>query len=699
MAGGLTAGPMTFSCPHNRAGHSTKNIMNDNQRSHQQCVWTELLAFDVDQADRGVGEYMSTLGFIPDMVALLITSPDMILQHAGIAEDQVLPPDFCSRDGHDGNETRRRQVWTRFALKDLIARLHLAGSKVYLSNFTHYLENKFHHEWMADHPEVKQVLSTRGRVSALNVLARLKDGSLFQDYFAAQLARVCQDYDFDGWHGADGYASTYVQLHVADCSDDMIEQFVASGHHDLPAIVTRPSEDLPENLQPRIDWIWRHKRLEWIEFWTNRWAGFWKSVVDALHAAGKEAYFNSACTRDPFEAIYRFGLDYKKLIKAGADGIVVETVSGGIALGSGDRYNHDYMAMLMLIKAHVPQTPLLSLQGIKDVVEDYDVLRHTPTALERDIYDMANVYHTRPDGQIARCTDGFLACLADGITSEEWRWMDLRWRLAFDAIPQRLIGATLVWSDAALYRHLAEFPMQRDWSAHRLAWHLLQRGAPIQSTIDIQSVDKADGPLLIPHPHLLEAQQRRRLLESGKPLIAIGPDFSQWPAAALDWADAGGERPMRCRLYNAKSDLKYAPDANEAPPQPFPSDPLSIVESDYFRWDLYFRPVSEYFLKSCVELIRAISGACSVETHRTRQQPPGHVAKLSLMMAEQSPGLYRIAIKSHGDLYESPVIDLHRRIQSVIVRTPFPVTTVRPDGSRFHIPIPPHGIVVVDVQT
>jgi hypothetical protein len=673
-------------------------MKSDKAAQRQQWVWTELLAFDVDRPDRGVAPYIDTLGFVPQVVCLLITSPDMILQHEGIEADQPLPPDFCSRNGHDGNETRRRQIWTRYQLKALIGQLHQAGSKVYLSNFTHFLDNRFHHEWMADHPEVKQVLSTRGRVGAMNVLARLSDGTLLQDYFAARLARVCRDYDFDGWHGADGYGPTYMQLHVADCSDDMVGQFAAAGQHDLPEGVTAPSHDRPENLQKRIDWIWRHRRAEWIEFWSDRWAGFWKAVMDALHAIGKEAVINSACTRDPFEALYRFGLDYRKIVQTGVDGIVVETVSGGIALGSGDRYNHDYMTMLMLIKAYVPDTPLISLQGIKDVVEDYDVLRHTPTALERDIYDMANVYHTRPDGRHVRCTEGFLACLADGISRQEWEWMDVRWKLAFDAPPRRLVGATLVWSDQALHRHLAEFPTQRDWSAHRLAWNLIQRGAAIQTTIDISAIEKAGGPLLVPHPHLLAADQRRRLLESGKPLIAIGPDFQGWPAAALEWTDRGDSRPLRCRLYNAQSDVRYQPEEHAVQAEGFPADPLGIVESDYFRWDLYFRPVSEGFLKACVELIRTLSGACSLSTQRTRQQPPGHEAKLSSMMMEQSPGLYRIAVKSQGDVYEHPKIDIGRAIRSVAVRTPFPVTTVKFEGSHLTLPIPPHGIVVVDVE-
>ncbi|MCC7351325.1 MAG: hypothetical protein IT446_12220 [Phycisphaerales bacterium] len=260
-------------------------------------------------------------------------------------------------------------------------------------------------------------------------------------------------------------------------------------------------------------------------------------------------------------------------------------------------------------------------------------------------------------------------------------------------------AAMVLWSDDALHRHLAEFPVNCDWSAHRLTWQLMQLGAPIQSVVDADAFQKADGPLLIPHPHLLDEPLRRRLLDSGRPLIAIGPDLTQWPQADLDWTDVHGSRPMECRLYNARCDVTFIADVAAAMmDQTLPSDPMEILDSTYFRWDLYFQPASQPFLAACAKLIQQVSGACSIESHKSREQPPGHQARLSLLMSERAPDTYRIAIKSNGDIYEHPTIDLGHPIHRIAVRTSFPVSTIKPDGSRFTLPIPPHGIVVVDVE-
>jgi len=205
---------------------------------------------------------MDTAGMAPDVISLLISSPDVVLLHERFDPAAVLPPDFCSRDGHAGNEVRRRQVWTASQLKELIGRLQRAGSKVFLSNFTHYLQDKFHHEWLTDHREALQVYALRGRVNAINGLSRLKDGSYFQDHFAKRLVRVCEDYGFDGWQGADGWGPLSGPVYLMDCSDDMIDQFVQSGQRDLPEVVLAPSEEKPERLTARMDWIWRHRRLE-----------------------------------------------------------------------------------------------------------------------------------------------------------------------------------------------------------------------------------------------------------------------------------------------------------------------------------------------------------------------------------------------------------------------------------------------------
>lgn len=666
----------------------------------ERWVWTELLAFDVEQPDYDVKSYLDTLGFAPDVISLLISAADMILQHESLEKDRVLPGDFCSRDGHDGNEVRRRQVWTAHQLRDLIARLRRAGVKVYLSGFVHYLNNQFHHEWLTDHPECKQVMTTLGRCDALNVLARTADGSYLEDSFARQLVRVCTDYGFDGWHGPDGYGPLNVPLHIVDCSDDMIGQFVESGQRDLPEVVTAPSNDEPARLKARMDWIWRHRRMEWIAFYVDRWTRFWRKIATSLHAIKRGAVVNSAWTRDPFEAIYRYGVDYRRLVDdAGVDGIVVETVAGGQTLLDNSRnYHYDYLAMLLLIKAHVPNTKLICLCNTKDVIEDWDLLRHGPATIEREMYALSNIYHMRADtGQLARCTDGYLACLGDGITREEWRWLDKQWQLGFHPMPRRTIGATLVWSGDALQASVAEYPATRRWNTHRIVHKLMECNAPIQSAVDISAIERIEGLLLVTNPHLLSERERVKLLQSKKPIVAIGADFNGWPKGTLELVDNIAHDAMRCRLYNASADIAFDPKPQEI--KPLPEDRINIPDPPYFRGELVVTPVTRPFLKACAALIRQTGGN---DFHLSDEAVPDvtiYVAEIGVMMVEQEPGVYRVALRNMDTIYGRPRLDIGRPIEKVKVRSSFPITTVRPKGSAFSVVVPPRGVVVCDVYT
>jgi hypothetical protein len=46
------------------------------RRPHERWIWTELIAFDNERPDLGVGEYIDKAGFVPTAVCLLIGSPD-----------------------------------------------------------------------------------------------------------------------------------------------------------------------------------------------------------------------------------------------------------------------------------------------------------------------------------------------------------------------------------------------------------------------------------------------------------------------------------------------------------------------------------------------------------------------------------------------------------------------------------------------
>ncbi len=346
--------------------------MTNTKRTYERWVWTEPIAFDNRKDDLGVGEYLGITGFTPNAICLLMSSPDFVLSHGDMKEEAALAPDFCSRRGHSHNQDRKRQVWTNHQLRGLLDKLHDREIDVYLSVFTHFLENNFHHEWVSDHREVLQTWKD-GERGNINCLARLKDGSYYEDFFLAKLLEAMNDYGFDGWHGADGYGPLTGPIYEVDVSDDMVGQFARASGLSLPDFISEKCDDDATKLEARAQWIWRNKRRDWIEFYVERWTRFWRKMINGLHREGKKAVINSAWTRDPFEAIYRYGIDYRKIAGTGVDGIVVETVAGGVGLESGDPDRHyDYLAMFLLIKAYVPQTKLIFLHGIHDVVEQWD---------------------------------------------------------------------------------------------------------------------------------------------------------------------------------------------------------------------------------------------------------------------------------------------------------------------------------------
>lgn len=667
---------------------------------YERWVWTELLGFDANQPDCGVRQYLETLNFIPDVVSLLIAAPDMILQHADLDSDALLPADYCARDGHDGNEIRPRQEWTRFQVRDLVARLKDAGCQVYLSNFTHYLDDKFHREWLSDHPECKITWATHGKRDALFVLSRMADGSYFQDFFAAQLVQVCLDYGFDGWHGPDGYGPSS-PIFVAGWDDDFFGQFITRGQEGIPASITTPALDQPEKLQARMDWVWRHRRLEWIEFYSDRWAEFWQTVTTSLHAIGRRTVINSAWTRDPFEAKYRYGIDYRKIVDTGVDAIMVETAAGGILLGSKDRdYHYDYLAMLLLIKAYVPDAKLIFLHNIKDVAEDWDLLRHAPAMLEREVYALANVFHLSHSGRIERCVDGFLACLADGISREEWTRLAQVWEMAFEGNPYKVPGAKVLWSDDSLHNYLAEFPTQRDASAHLLTYRLMEQNAPLQMTVPIGSMELTEGPFLIFNPHLLPEDARLRVIQSPETIILVGPDLAGWPTGSHEIQDGDAQRCMKIRVYGSDPLVK-APGVeltNDESAPALPQDPLTIAEPLRFRAMMMYRPVSEEFFQAAAELIRRVCGGIVVENQQPANLQVLPPLRIGVMITEQPTGFLRVAVKNSADVYGRPTIDLAQPIQSIKVRSGFPVTQIKPRGHKFDLVVPQCGVVVADVR-
>ena len=499
-------------------------------------IWTELLAFDCEAPDCGAAAYLERIGFVPTGISFLLSSPDFILDHRGMAEEYPLYPDVCARFGHAGNEERRRQKWTNFTLKKLIDGLRAKGIKVFVSVFILNLNDRFHREYVSRHPEIRMGDKVYGLNNAISMLAQLDDGTLFEDVFMGKLTETVRDYGFDGWHGADGQGPGWNLSH-SDCSDNFVRQFAAYlGPDRLPSEILEPAGEDEAGMSARIDRLWREFHDEWAAFTSRRWVEFWSKAAAAMHTLGKEVMINSPFAKSIFESIYYFGLDYRDLRAARIDYLLTESVTTSCALNYGGYERvFDFSAMIAEMRAVLPEMKLIVMPGVKDVVESYDALRHAPCRLERDIFANCN-QHIWRDGAAHRAADGMMVCLGDGLTSEEWLTLN-SWRETAFGFNCRRAGELAFLTEAAMFT-----PLIRQYAAHgtpppyRWIGMLTEtQSLDISTAVTPDQLENCDMPLLAPDFDLLAAPTLERLLRRRTLTVLIGniARFTPPPDAAV----------------------------------------------------------------------------------------------------------------------------------------------------------------------
>lgn len=436
----------------------------------EKWVWIELIGFDNTLEDYGVKAYIENAGFVPKHISFLLTGLDILHEHAGMEIEKELPRECCSYSGRESSIERHIQKWTNKQLKGLIDVLHSYDIKAFPAFFTFFgYEEMFgRKEWTSDHKEILEMSRTGEALPIIGPLKRFKDGTYYEDFFFEKLAEFVVDYGFDGWHAADGWGPCRLPVYYSDYSNDMIGQFLSYEKVDFPSDLVS-IEETSENVEKRADFIWENYQLEWTEFYMSRWETFHKKGSDMLKALGKKVYINSAWTRDPIEAMYRYGMDYRRIIEAGVDGIIIEAVASAsdMLFGGKSRF-YTFSNSVMFIRNFVPDAKLVFLHGIKDITEQWDVLRHMPTMLEREIISLINQYYITEDSKIKRNADGLMCCLGDSVFASEWEWLRNRWELAEKSMPEAIDGTVLVGS-ATLFRNSAkELVKSNKIHAHRL---------------------------------------------------------------------------------------------------------------------------------------------------------------------------------------------------------------------------------------
>jgi hypothetical protein len=691
-----------------------KDVKKEHIPKYDKFLWLELIGFDNRQEDMGVGEYIDNLGFIPDGISIFMSGADFVHFHNGLKEDEEFPADIGAYLTAGSFEKKQADpAWTKYQLKAVINGLHSYGVKVYFSVFTISLGDRFHKEWINEHPEVaiSAVKEWQKGYPVINPLKRLNDGSFYEDFFVEKLVEVSLDYEFDGYHLVDGYNHGWLQLCHADYSDDMLGQFLEKNNTRLPDNVIENCGNDVNKITERGNWIWHNKRREWIDFHVERWEHFYRKVVDNLHRIGKEAVCNTCWTRDPLEAIYRYGIDYKKLAAAGIDRFVIETCgAGGEMLSTVSRarfsvpFFHVIMSTSLLTKAYIPEAEICFNNCTQDITEGWSILRHAPAFLEKEIYSYSNLYNYDKKGNLERCFDGLQVCLAASIYPEEWQWLKGKWDLGFSTKPVAISDITLVWSDKAFAKELDDYLNTRCGITSNILYHLMAKGAPVYSSINIEHLKAIEKPVLIINPHLYPVSDIKKIIENKKaPVIMIGRKVELPYESDFEIEDVYKPNQMSLNVYGVKLDLDF--DIFMDGKENIPDDFNAIKEAPTFFDEQYFRKVSNSFWNACISVINLIVDS-EVKTISEGNVDSGW---LKVQTIKKQDGKYRLLIANDCFQYAETDFVANYDIAQIKTISQFyekPITPYRIEnghrengnGNKFFLRFPPKGMGVVDIE-
>lgn len=670
-----------------------------NNTAYRKALWVELIAFDNRAEDMGVQAYLDNLGLIPDTVSIFMWGPDFVHLHNGLETDGEFPVDIGAyMDPYFDGPKKSGPPWTKFQLKRLIREFQLHGVKVLFSIFPLTLNNKFHQEWAVnEHPEVgyRCIRSMQPADIIINPLRRMSDGRFYEDFLLEKVSAVLRDYGFDGWHLADGYNHSWFQLCHADYSDDMIEQFRSAMRTvSLPEKWNGKADHDPVLFEERAQYIYRELRQEWIKFHRMRYESYLEKIVKCLHSQGKIVSSNTCWTRDPVEAIYRYGIDYRRLPEIGIDFLVIETCSAMGELLDCACQAHFPLPFFnvikgtsLLTKAYAPAGKYLFNCCTQDITEGWSSLRHAPAFLEREILSYSNFYLYDRKGKPERCFEGLQICLAADIEDYEWRRIFEKADLGFAAETAAVEGVTLLWSDEIVEAELQYYLKTRNSLTANIFYNLLANGMNCDAVARIDNLAEVDTPLLVINPGLLPEEQQEKIRAYRKHQVFLVGNTD------------GDETQMKFEVWNRAS--AGEPDYSEPVPSCEADDIRNIPEPKTFFHEQFYRALSPEFYRHAVSVINAAT-AGDIGINREFNLPDANYFRLTALKLADGTSRYLVGNVLHRYILGAFLTTCE--VESMSIANGFRGRPLywepRRDGKygiHCELRIPPHGIGVVDV--
>ncbi|MBQ7256621.1 MAG: hypothetical protein IJS60_02890 [Abditibacteriota bacterium] len=631
-------------------------------------IWIELIGFDKNKRDYGVKAYINNCGFVPNIVSLLLTSLDILHFYEGYVPEQSIPRECASYNGRERSVERDRQDWTYGDLFGLVKELHKHNIKVMPAFFTFSYsygnESFYRKEWIREHEELFEIVRDGEVVPVNNPLKRFKDGSYYEDFFFEKLSQFLKDLDFDGWHACDGWGPARIPIYFADFSFDMIDQFVSHSSVFMPKKLLE-NNNKPKIVRERADYIWENYKKEWADFYSWRWCEFHKKAVKLLK--GKFIYVNSAWTRDPIEAFYRYGLDYKELLDVDITGFVVECVGSASDLIYGGKSRHfTFSSAMMFMKTIMPKAKILFLHGIKDIEEQWDVLRHNPNMLQREIYSLFNQYYIS-NGKVKPCADGLVCCLGDSIFKDEWKWLRKNWKMAEKSFPKKIEAPVVVLSHN--YLKMSAYKLQNSLriDPHNLFSLLCEKGSFATGGIDVRELDNYKGDILVLFRDLFPADEKEIInnYKGGKVICIDERDGS----FVLKVAEAIKARE-KVKIQNKPSSV-----------------PLTYVD------ELKLMGPGDDFINAAVSEINK-NEYFDIFFDKYYENDKNDIGVLNYQFIDDRT--LRCVLRNDLNKYIKAVITPKKMPKDVKIITDFPVVRLK-DFNQFKITVPNKGIVIFDM--
>ncbi len=420
-----------------------------------------------------------------------------------------------------------------------------------------------------------------------------------------------------------------------------------------------------------------------------------------LHGSGFCAVFNNAWTRDPLEAMYRYGIDYRRIAGTGIDGCMPEDVAAGLAILSENdngylmndaqrrRIHYEFQTALMLNRAVMPDLKLTPLSGIHDTNEQWGVLEHMPTSMARQVMANLNCFLFTGSG-FRPVTDGPFFCLSDSMRSCDWEFIRKIWAAGYTQDPVMPSGAVLLWSDDLLDRELEALCAERRTPTFKYVSELKYAGALINAVARAEDLEKLRAPLLVTNFDLLPDSEKQAVLAyTGGIVFTIGPS----PVTGNGFSVLVREDNAFGRVYLCAKGTAVPQETVENAAA-FDFDPKNSPDALNGLWThpLIYPPVSEEFYGKCAD---CLNGLCETPGIRVSG---GRVCKLHCTYTSASGRTCKVIVVNDDYYYNIPLIDMKRKIRSVRCLTKYEGYKVSCSDSCFSSRIPPRGAEAFEIE-